>query len=510
MLLEVDVLDKRRRRLFLGDRVFDLDTLSLTDAKGTPLLLREKSLRVLGALAERNGEVVKKDELTNAVWSGRAVSDDSLVQCIKDIRAILDDTERRVLRTAVGRGYSLHGASYTTSRSDRRPKVIISRLRADEHEPTLVEMANVITEELILALSPRAGFEVATSSEQLDEIDYVLEGRTSKSGQVVRIFMQAVKGRSCDVAFAETWETPIDAVEALPKHIGEKIASRLRVHLYNHAGAAFIDRSNDSLTTQQLMAKAAYRMSRIQMENRDAARDALSLAVEREPSNAVALAMRASTAVLLVLQQGVARIPDKRDFLMNLGNRAVGIAPQVDFVMLSRGTLRLWLDHDHAGARDDFARALQINPIFHLGLQFLGTSEILCGDHRAGIARIGKVIELGTTSNPRFPHYLTLVALGHLVGGAAEAAVAVSANALDLAPDDPWCGYVHAAAAADRPDIVETDEFQRIVHANDLPFSHFRDLPFADIAVVEMLESRLASVGYHRSTKPGGRIVADI
>lgn len=503
-------MDKRRGRLCLGDIVFDLNTQSLTDDRGTPLLLREKSLKVLGALAARNGEVVTKDELINVVWSGRAVSDDSLVQCIKDIRAVLRDTERRTLRTAVGRGYSLHGTPDAAPHTDQRPKIMISRLRSDERDPTLVEMAEVITEELILTLSPRAGFVVATGSEHLDEIDYVLEGRTSKSGQLIRIFIQAIKGRSCEVAFAETWETPIDAVEALPKQIGEKISSRLRVHLYNHAGAAFLDRSNATLTTQELMAKAAYHMSRIQMENRDAARDALSLAIEREPSNAVALAMRASTAVLLVLQEGVAKIPDKRDFLMHLGNRAVGIAPQVDFVMLSRGTLRLWLDRDHAGARDDFGRALQINPIFHLGLQFLATSEILCGDHRTGIARIGKVIELGTTSNPRFPHYLTLMSLGHLVGGDAAAAVLVSANALDLAPNDPWCGYVHAAAAADRPDIVDTDRFQRMMDTNNLPFSHFRDLPFADLAVVEMLESRLASVGYHRSTKPCGAIKADI
>ena len=48
-----------------------------------------------------------KGQLTTEVWNGRAVTDDSLVQCIGDIRRALGDEKGHRLRTVRGRGYIL-------------------------------------------------------------------------------------------------------------------------------------------------------------------------------------------------------------------------------------------------------------------------------------------------------------------------------------------------------------------------------------------------------------------
>jgi pimeloyl-ACP methyl ester carboxylesterase len=67
--------------------------------------LRPKSFDVLRHLAEHAGRLVSKEELMQAVWAGLSVTDDSLVQCIKDIREAVGDNEHRIIKTLPRRGY---------------------------------------------------------------------------------------------------------------------------------------------------------------------------------------------------------------------------------------------------------------------------------------------------------------------------------------------------------------------------------------------------------------------
>ena len=67
--------------------------------------LRPKSFEVLKYLVENNGRLVGKDELITAVWVDTAVTDSSLVQCLKDIRHALRDETQQIIKTVHGRGY---------------------------------------------------------------------------------------------------------------------------------------------------------------------------------------------------------------------------------------------------------------------------------------------------------------------------------------------------------------------------------------------------------------------
>lgn len=487
--------ERRTLPLRLGGLVFDPQGSKLTDTQGRLISVRGKSLRVLAALAERNGETVEKGELIDAIWSGRSVSDDSLVQCIKDIRSALGDHDRRLLRTAVGRGYSLHGVRDMQSAPGSHPLLLVSPLRTSGNETEAVEIAQVVTENLIVDLARRAGLKITTDESRRDDALYVINGRVSRTQEEVRAFVQLVRGSSSEVAFAQTWSAPIAEAASLPRQIVDKIGTVARVHMFNHAGETVIDRDDAELTTQELLAKAAYHMSRIDLENREVARAATSLAIEREPRNAMALAMRVSATLVTILQVGYEKLSDSPDYCLDLADRAVAIAPHVDFVMLTRGCARLWLRSDHKGARSDFGRALEISPVFHLAHQFVAVSEILSGEPSAGITRINKVLELGTLANPRVPHYLALVALGHTLEGDEKGALRASVEAHDRAPGDPWCTYVHAAAVGPS-DISRTDEFRRMIAKASLPVGHFRDLPFTRPGDVVLLEQRLALAGY--------------
>ena len=91
----------------LAGFTLDLAQSLLRDPAGAEVRLRPRAMNVLQFLARHAGRVVTKDELMNAVWAGTVVTDDSLVQCIKEIRLALNDDGHRIVRTSHRRGYQL-------------------------------------------------------------------------------------------------------------------------------------------------------------------------------------------------------------------------------------------------------------------------------------------------------------------------------------------------------------------------------------------------------------------
>lgn len=105
-------------RLNFGPFSVDFDRCALW--KGAqPVHLRPKTFDVLHHLAMRSGAVVPKATLIEAVWGGVAVSDDSLVQCIKELRLALDDSEQAIIKTIPRRGYLFAAETYRAQPSAR-------------------------------------------------------------------------------------------------------------------------------------------------------------------------------------------------------------------------------------------------------------------------------------------------------------------------------------------------------------------------------------------------------
>ena len=98
-----DVLD----RLGIAGWTLDLRREELRDDAGVRIDLRNRSFGVLRYLAVNAGRVVTKDELLEANWPGVTVTEDSLTQCISDIRRALGDAGRDLIRTVPRRGYMI-------------------------------------------------------------------------------------------------------------------------------------------------------------------------------------------------------------------------------------------------------------------------------------------------------------------------------------------------------------------------------------------------------------------
>src|SRR5688572_339482 len=85
---------------------FELDARNASLRRaGMPVPLRPKSFDVLLYLVRNPGRLVTKDELIEAVWSPVVVTENSLVQCVREVREALGDAGQAHIETVAKRGY---------------------------------------------------------------------------------------------------------------------------------------------------------------------------------------------------------------------------------------------------------------------------------------------------------------------------------------------------------------------------------------------------------------------
>ena len=86
---------------------FELDTerARLRGPDGEAIRLRPKSFDMLQLFVANAGRVLSKQDLIDAIWPNIHVGDDSLFQCVREIRTALGDEQRQMIKLVSGRGY---------------------------------------------------------------------------------------------------------------------------------------------------------------------------------------------------------------------------------------------------------------------------------------------------------------------------------------------------------------------------------------------------------------------
>jgi len=87
-----------------GDLTLDLVRGALRSGE-SDLPLRPKSFDILTYFVTNAGRLLSKQELMQAAWPGLFVTEDSLVQCVGEIRRAVGEDGRVVIKTVPGRGY---------------------------------------------------------------------------------------------------------------------------------------------------------------------------------------------------------------------------------------------------------------------------------------------------------------------------------------------------------------------------------------------------------------------
>lgn len=83
----------------------DLGRGALLGPDGAEVPLRPKSFALLRLLVENAGRLLDRDAILEAIWPDVVVTEQSITQCIHDIRTALGDEAQRVVKTVLKRGY---------------------------------------------------------------------------------------------------------------------------------------------------------------------------------------------------------------------------------------------------------------------------------------------------------------------------------------------------------------------------------------------------------------------
>ncbi len=135
----MDARPQRRALLWrFGGAVFDEQALTLT-VGGAEVELERRPLELLSLLLAHAGEVVTKDEILDALWPDRDISEASLTKCVARLRSALTDDDHTIVRTAHGFGYRF-AAPVTVQEAEARaivlpPKIELSPGDKVPHRP---------------------------------------------------------------------------------------------------------------------------------------------------------------------------------------------------------------------------------------------------------------------------------------------------------------------------------------------------------------------------------------
>jgi TolB-like protein/DNA-binding winged helix-turn-helix (wHTH) protein/rhodanese-related sulfurtransferase/Flp pilus assembly protein TadD len=339
----------------------DLGNESLRDSAGQSIALRAQSFAVLRQLLARAGSLVTKDELVAAVWPGIAVTDDSLVQCIHEIRRALNDDGHVHLKTVPKRGYllllppepavaavveaapvprgkagkwriaiPLGGAAFaaaaalawflsadpTSTDGSRNRSHAIAVLPFDTigNDQRQGYFADGITEDLITDLSRVPGIFViarnsvwaykdkSASPETVARelgVRYVLDGSVRREGDSVRINAQLIDALSSHHVWADRYDGAVGDVFGLQDKVIANIVSALAVKLPSSDAADTVETRNPEAYDALLLG-----LERLHLDKNEDTLIAIShfeRAIELDPEYGRAYAALAAAQLRIVL-----------------------------------------------------------------------------------------------------------------------------------------------------------------------------------------------------------------
>ena len=441
----------------VGPYRFDRDANELTDDEGRSTVLRPQTGTVLAVLLDNAGSVVTKDRLMKTVWPDTFVTDDSLVQCISEIRRALGPEASKRLRTVPKKGYRLDlspvsGGTREGSLRASRPGLAAvvagaavlligvfatwwaMRPAPDNPVQTIAVLpfanasgdeaqayfASGVAEDLIVGLSKvsdlrvvsrGASFSLDAESMDIREIadilnaDYVLEGSVRRNRGALRVSAALVDGETGENAWAERYDGSTEDIFAFQETLLNSLMSVLTVRLSR------AERERLGINgTRDVAAYDAYLRGR-ELENLYTketnlqAEEALKTAIRLDPDYALPHALLSQIYSFRAENRWVDPIGPTVDMAMDHARRAVSLDDSLPFAHFALGRLHTRsFSPDFEIAIAEFRRAIELDPNYVDAYMFLANTYIFDGRAEEALPLIAE----GFERNPLAPFWYHL------------------------------------------------------------------------------------------------------
>ena len=287
---------------------------------------------LLHFLVRNPGRVLSREDLIEAVWQGRVVSDTTISTAVKSARRALGDSgdSQRFIRTVRGRGFEFQADVAPGDPGLDRPAPaaagpapdVADREAGEDTKPTIlvVPLANLsadtdeyfadgLTEDIITNLARfrdlrviggASSFQFKGRSIDLQEVrartnaGFVVQGSVRRAAGHLRISVQLIESASGVQLWGDRYDREMVDIFSLQDEVTRTVAATLGVKLQDVALQRAMRKSAVEMSAYDSLLRARRYTSLLSAEMHAEARDLLEKAVELDPLSADAHALLAN------------------------------------------------------------------------------------------------------------------------------------------------------------------------------------------------------------------------
>jgi TolB-like protein len=455
-------------QLSFENYALDIDRRELT--RGSELVsMGPQVFDLLVYLVKNRERVVSKDDLIEAVWGGRIVSESTLTSHINAVRKAVGDSgqEQRLIRTVPRKGIRFVAAVRETTRSAApaefagaetleaslvvpdRPSIAVLPFQNLSGDPAQEYFADGVVEDIITALSRvRRMLVIARNSsftykghavdvKQVGRelgVRYVLAGSVRKAANLVRITGELIEASTGAQLWGDRFDGAIEDIFDLQDRMTENVVGQLLPKLEQVEIERAKHKPTKSLDAYDYYLRA---MASFYQRTQEATAEALRLfnkAIELDPDFASAYGMAAWCYNWRKMNGWMADRMQETAQAARLAWRAVELGKD-DAVALARGGHVIGFlvgDLDSAVAFLDSALAL--NPNLATAWYLSGWLHVYRGEPDLAIEHLGHAMRLSRL-DPTLYHMWVGTGFAHLLAGRFDAASAWSEKAFRTEPN---------------------------------------------------------------------------
>lgn len=412
--------------MLLTFRDYELDTrLFALRCGGQPRPVEPLVFNLLLHLAQHRDRIVTRQELLDALWAGKVVSESTLSSCIKAARHAVGDSgaEQSCIATIQRRGYRFvapvqeheqpvpHDNSGVLSWPTQDPgeAIAIAPRRASIAVMPFVDLSHIplarggtadaLAHDIITRLAQlRSLFVIAQGTmfalnersmgpqeaARLLNVDYVVSGTVRRHDLHLVVTAELVETRSARVVWADIFDRKVhDAFSVLDDISGQIVAiaaSEIEMAERNRA----LLRPPDSLDAWEAHHRGLWHMYRFNKDDNERARQFFDMAVRLDPTFARAYAGLSFTHFQNAFQGWAGREPEIARAVETAGQSLIADDrnPAAHWAM----GRALWLLGQHDRSVVELEQAVHLSPSFALGHYTLAFVHSQTGDPNAAIA----------------------------------------------------------------------------------------------------------------------------
>lgn len=450
---------------------------------GLPLQLRPKSFDVLAYLSRNRGRLVSKTELIDHVWGHIAVTENSLVQCIKDIRQVLNGHSEFEIKTVPKRGYVFEGrlaeaaapANEATAGQfpalPDRPSIAVLPFENLSDEPDQEHFADGVTEDLITGLSRiKWLFVIARNSTFIYKerpadfsaigrelgVRYLLRGSIRRAAKRLRISAQLIEAQNGLHHWAEQYDLELGDIFAIQNEIARSVVGAIEPFVLAAESTRAFARPAQDIGAWEMVARARTHVWRLNADDNRVAIEALQRTVDAYPDYEPARSLLGFCLVFAAHNGWIDPAEGlKRGREHTL--RAIELDPWTTWGQVALGYLRM-MEKRTGEAIAAFETAVRLNPNSAAAHCYLSRGLAFSGRDREAIEHAETAIRL-SPMDPEMALVYGCMAVAHYTAGRYDQTMRYTGEVLRLRPGFQGAQRLRCAALAQLGRIDEAREY---------------------------------------------------